>query len=152
MIRRFLPTDAESVAHLFAQTPEAAHWSAQSLVQLGTVGSQLWVATKNEGEVIGAIAWRDIAGEAEILNLAVESTHRRRGIGRQLMHAALDEIAARGATRVFLEVRESNLSAQLFYRQFGFSQDGRRRNYYSDPAEDAMLLSRPVRGSAPQTP
>jgi ribosomal-protein-alanine N-acetyltransferase len=58
------------------------------------------------------------------------------------METALEGAKARGVLRVFLVVRESNAAARAFYARLGFGQDGRRRNYYSDPAEDALLLSR----------
>lgn len=92
----------------------------------------------------GAVASREAAGEAEILNLAVGADWRRRGIGRQLMETALEGAMVRGVHRVFLEVRESNTGARAFYSQLGFVQDGRRPNYYRDPPEDALLLSRPL--------
>lgn len=150
MIRRMLASEREAVANLFAQTAEAAHWSAEDLSQLESSGAQMWVDV--EGTYLsGAVASRGAAGEAEVLNLAVGVDWRRQGIGRRLLQTALEGAIASGARRVFLEVRESNAGALAFYAQLGFAQDGRRRNYYRDPPEDALLLSRPVSGKTLQT-
>jgi ribosomal-protein-alanine N-acetyltransferase len=141
MIRPMLPPEKDAVASLFAGAPEAAHWSVQDLVQLEAVGARVWVEVQGD-ELAGAVASREVAGEAEILNLAVGAAWRRRGIGGRLMQTALEAARANGVGRVFLEVRESNATARAFYQRLGFSQEGRRRNYYSDPPEDALLLSR----------
>jgi [ribosomal protein S18]-alanine N-acetyltransferase len=141
MIRRMRASDKEAVAKLFAEAAEAAHWSAQDLSQLEATGARVWVDVE-ESQLAGAVASREAAGEAEILNLAVGADWRRRGIGRGLMGAALAEAISRGAGRAFLEVRESNAGARAFYSRLGFAEQGRRRNYYRDPAEDALLLSR----------
>ena len=141
MIRRMLASERSAVASLFADAPEAAHWSPQDLSQLEASGAEVRVDTE-DSHLAGAVAWREAADEAEILNLAVGSAWRRKGIGRSLMETALAELASSGAGRVFLEVRESNAGAQMFYCKLGFAEQGRRRNYYRDPLEDALLLSR----------
>jgi ribosomal-protein-alanine acetyltransferase len=141
MIRPMLASDAAAVAEIFGAAPEAARWRTQDLATLESAGAQAWVEVENEG-IIGAVAMREVSGDAEILNLAVAADWRRRGIGKRLMETALEAARERGATRVFLEVRESNAGARAFYARLGFSQDGRRPNYYRDPREDALLLSR----------
>lgn len=143
MIRRMLPSESAAVASLLAQAPEAAHWSTQDLSQLEASGAQVWVNVE-DGHLSGAVASREAGGEAEILNLAVGAGLRRRGIGRRLMETALEAAISSGTHRVFLEVRESNRGAQAFYLRMGFAQEGRRRKYYQNPPEDALLLSRPV--------
>jgi len=146
VIRPMLKSEAEAVASLFADAPEAAHWDRQSVSELVDAGAQMWVDME-EGRLAGALASRTMAGEAEILNLAVDAAWRRRGVGRRLMEAALDEAARRQARRVFLEVRESNAGARAFYARLRFAEGGRRRNYYRDPAEDALELARTVQES-----
>jgi ribosomal-protein-alanine N-acetyltransferase len=141
MIRRMLPSERDAVATLFAAVAEASHWSAPDLAQLEAAGAQVWVEAE-ESEPAGALALRQAADETEILNVAVRAGQRRRGIGRRLMETALQQAVSSGSRRVFLEVRESNAGAQAFYAQLGFAQDGRRRKYYRDPPEDALLLSR----------
>jgi ribosomal-protein-alanine N-acetyltransferase len=87
------------------------------------------------------VAWH-AADEAEIANLAVAPTLRGHGIGARLLDAALREVAGRGVTAVFLEVRESNAAARRLYATRGFVEVGRRRNYYRRPPEDALVLRR----------
>jgi ribosomal-protein-alanine N-acetyltransferase len=140
MIRPMLPSEKAAVANLFASAPEAAHWSTQDLAQLESAGSRVWVDVEGS-DLAGAVASREVAGEAEILNLAVGAAWRRRGIGGHLMDTALEVARASGVGRVFLEVRESNAAARAFYERLGFAQEGCRRSYYSDPPEDALLLS-----------
>lgn len=97
-----------------------------------------------EGEVVGYIFARVAAGEAEVLNLAVHPAHRSRGVGRSLLEQIVHRAARRGASLLFLEVRESNTQAQNFYRKMGFKQVGRRPNYYARPREDALVLAREI--------
>ena len=141
MIRRMLPSDMGAVARLFAEAPVAASWSVPEWAQLQVLGMRIWVAIEDQ-DIAGAVASREAADEAEILNLAVARDWRRRGIGRRLIETALQGAVAAGVRRVFLEVRESNAVARVFYRRLGFTETGRRRGYYHHPAEDALLLSR----------
>ena len=134
-------SEREAVATLFAASAEASRWSAQDIAQLQAAGARVWVDVE-DGELAGAVASREVAGEAEILNLAVGAAWRRRGIGRRLMQMAVEEAISRGVKRIFLEVRESNTGARAFYSGLGFAQEGRRREYYRNPLEDALLFSR----------
>jgi ribosomal-protein-alanine N-acetyltransferase len=81
--------------------------------------------------------------EAELESIAV--ARQRRGTGRRLMQALVEQLEQAGVTRIFLEVRASNQAARGLYQALGFSETGRRRAYYADPVEDAVLMSRPVR-------
>jgi ribosomal-protein-alanine N-acetyltransferase len=98
------------------------------------------VAEAPEG-ITGYLLARELAGEAEILNLAVVPEARRAGLGRALLDAGLEQLRQRGATRVWLEVRESNAAAQALYARRGFTTAGRRSRYYRAPVEDALVLS-----------
>jgi len=82
------------------------------------------------------------ADEAEIQSLAVAPAMRRQGIGALLLQATLTAARERGAAHVHLEVRESNTAARAFYRRHGFEETGRRRLYYRDPEESAVLMRR----------
>jgi len=75
-----------------------------------------------------------------ILNIAVDAPHRRRGVGRRLIEEAEDRFRERNATKVTLEVRESNMEARSFYQQRGYEEIGRVRAYYPD--EDAVIMSK----------
>lgn len=80
------------------------------------------------------------ADEAEIANIAVAPAHQRRGVAAQLLDSALRFARANGVTAIFLEVRLSNEPARCLYESRGFAPVGRRRAYYRDPLEDALVL------------
>lgn len=102
--------------------------------------SRCWVA-EADGEIVGMlVAWL-LVDEAHIATLAVHPAHRRRGIARKLLSHALRSMAEEGAVTSFLEVRESNIAAQELYRQFGYEAVGRRKRYYKDTDEDAILMT-----------
>lgn len=97
---------------------------------------------------VGFILARLAVGEGEILTVAVLRSHRRLGLGWQLMDAVLRELHARRADRLFLEVDETNRPALALYRRFGFVQVGRRPNYYAAPggaASGALVMRRDLR-------
>lgn len=85
------------------------------------------------------VAWF-AGGQGEIANLAVEESARGRGLGSELLDAALDEARGHGTEEVFLEVRSSNVRARELYESRGFVEVGRRRRYYRRPVEDAIIL------------
>jgi ribosomal-protein-alanine N-acetyltransferase len=97
---------------------------------------------------VGFILSRLAAGEAEILTVAVARSHRRLGLGWQLMDAVLRELHARRAEALFLEVDETNAPAIALYKRFGFRQVGRRPNYYSSAdgsSAGALVMRRDLR-------
>jgi [ribosomal protein S18]-alanine N-acetyltransferase len=140
MMRLMHTADWETVADLLASVAESAHWTTKDLSELERAGVELRVCTET-GQLTGIVAWREAVDEAEVLNVAVAPAWRRKGIATEMMNTAIEETRATGVRRVFLEVRESNAGAQAFYRRLGFAEAGRRRKYYNDPAEDALLLS-----------
>jgi [ribosomal protein S18]-alanine N-acetyltransferase len=92
------------------------------------------------GRLIGyAVCWT-VGGQAELGNVAVAASERRRGTGRRLVQEALRRIRERGADECYLEVRSSNDTARALYEECGFSVVGRRRNYYVRPVEDALVM------------
>lgn len=95
----------------------------------------------NGKSLSGFISARVSAGELHINNIGVHETSRRRGIGSVLLRAALARGQRLGAQAARLEVRAGNVGAQSLYRQYGFAVAGRRRHYYRDPSEDALLMS-----------
>lgn len=102
--------------------------------------SRCWVA-EVDGRVVGMIiAWL-LVDEAHIATIATHPDHRRRGIARKLLMHALRYMSREGAVTSFLEVRESNTAAQEMYRRFGYEQVGRRKRYYKDTNEDAILMT-----------
>ena len=92
------------------------------------------------GEVLGFITCSLIPPEAEIENIVVAGSSRKHGIGRQLLSEVIKQLGNAGIETIHLEVRASNRAAIGLYESQGFTESGRRRNYYSDPIEDAVLM------------
>ncbi len=97
---------------------------------------------EHDNVVVGFACFRAAGGEAELLNLAVLPKARRQGGGSRLLKQVLLEVADRGAERIYLEVRESNVAALRLYARFGFQPVGRRLEYYTQPIADAVILRR----------
>jgi [ribosomal protein S18]-alanine N-acetyltransferase len=133
-----LPRLAELEAAAFAEP-----WSAGLLAsELAQPGSLLLVAAAGgggQGPLLGYACFRQAAGEAELLRVAVDPAARRRGLGRRLIAAGLERLRASGVARCHLEVRPANAAALAAYRTLGFTLCGRRRAYYRD-GSDALLL------------
>ncbi len=92
----------------------------------------------------GFILLRTVADEAEILTLAVHPAGRRQGLGARLVREAGTAAAARGVTRLFLEVADDNTAARALYARAGFAEVGRRPGYYARPGgerRDALILA-----------
>jgi ribosomal-protein-alanine N-acetyltransferase len=102
--------------------------------------SRCWVA-ELDGKVVGMIVIWLIVDEAHVATIATDPEYRRQGIGRRLLAHALRRLITDGARSSFLEVRESNIVAQEMYRKFGYEVTGRRRRYYRDNDEDAILMT-----------
>ena len=111
--------------------------------ELGNGGvSHFMLARASDGAVVGFCSYWRVVDEVHINNLAVLPTFRRQGIGRALLKRILTEAAREGATRALLEVRRSNEDARRLYETLGFTVAGIRRQYYSHPTEDAVVLWR----------
>jgi ribosomal-protein-alanine acetyltransferase len=139
-IRKLAASDVPAVSAILHESPEAALWSSESLLQLASADPAAWVVDLN-GVLVGFLIGRIVADEFEILNMAVSRAHRRSGIGSKLLETALEFSTTAGSARAYLEVRASNGPAIALYARCGFAECGRRDRYYRDPVEDALLLS-----------
>ena len=96
---------------------------------------------KSTTPIAGYIVARETAGELHINNVAVRPEFRRRGIGAALLESVIQEARRRKANTAFLEVRSGNYAAQALYEKCGFRAIAQRANYYSEPREDAVVMS-----------
>jgi ribosomal-protein-alanine acetyltransferase len=106
------------------------------------IGSQPRTAlvVEQDGSVVGFIVGRQAPNEWEIENIAVTGAARRCGLGSRLVGELLDLVRNYGGKAVFLEVRESNRAARALYEKWAFIEVGRRKMYYQNPGEDALVL------------
>lgn len=125
-------------------------WSkADYQKELKNENALLLVAEKNE-KVLGFASARLITSSVEILNIGVLPEERKKGIGNALLRKALELGREKKAVECWLEVRFSNLGAQKFYQKNNFQIVGRRKNYYQNPVEDAILMTLIILESNPK--
>jgi glyceraldehyde 3-phosphate dehydrogenase len=143
-LRRATPAD---IAPLVALERRSFDWpwgrlSFEGELSAPGADSRVAWALKAHGEerIVGYIFFRFIADEAHIFRVAVDPAWRRCGLGARLVAECLDAARARGLAAVVLEARASNTEAIAWYRKFGFMEVARRRGYYSDRHEDALIL------------
>jgi [ribosomal protein S18]-alanine N-acetyltransferase len=154
LIRLATAADISSIVHLERSCASAAHWTEQQYRQLlesedakrlVLVADAPFHSAPDENapgssfDILGFLVARHLTPEWELENLVVASTARRQGLGRRLMQALLAMARETNSHSVFLEVRESNAAARSLYEKTGFAQTGRRKAYYKDPPEDALL-------------
>ncbi len=117
-------------------------WSRQSIEEELENDTSLFYAAVENGRVIGYIGMSAVIDEGYIFNVAVDAEHRRRGVGTALITELVNYAKKNGFSFLTLEVRESNRDAVSLYSQLGFIEVGRRRAYYSEPDEDAVLMTK----------
>ena len=139
-IRPFRPTDSPTIGEILRDSTEAAQWPAESYATLAASPSGLLLVCEGSARVIGFLAARQTADEAEVLNIAVHKDFRRQGAASALLVAALDKFQRSDVVSVFLELRASNRAANALYERHGFVSAGSRKAYYRDPPEDAVCM------------
>lgn len=134
--------DIPAILEIERATPTAAHWDEQEYLRALRPGGlpERVLLSAEDGVVHGFVFAKVLGPEWEIENVVVHPDCRRRGLGSQLLADLILRARSRGASSVYLEVRESNHPARKLYSQLGFSEIGRRKSYYSDPEEDALLF------------
>ena len=139
-IRRMTEEDLDSVERIEKETFPRPWTRDNYLHELTRNVAARYLVAEYEGNVIGyAGAWI-IIDESHITNIAIDARYRGRGYGFQLVHALLQYLSNLGANYTTLEVRESNQAAIRLYTKLGFIKVGRRKKYYEDNQEDALIL------------
>jgi [ribosomal protein S18]-alanine N-acetyltransferase len=143
LVRSANPGDIAAMHHIAAHAATASEWSLEQYNALFTPESPRRVALviEEQGMVKGFIVGRVLGPDWEIENIAVTGDARRRGLGSRMLGEFIALARKEGATTVMLEVRESNQAARMLYEKWAFQESGRRKAYYSNPAEDAILLT-----------
>lgn len=138
-IRPMKNTDAPAVAALERQC-FSDPWGTEEFREIENSRLDRGISAWVDGRLAGYVILRMVAGEGEILRVAVEPSGRRQGIGRMLVAAARSAAEQENGEKLFLEVRAGNQAAIGLYRSSGFSEYGIRKNYYRFPTEDAVLM------------
>lgn len=115
-------------------------WSERSVASELDNPLSLWLVAIRDGQVVGYIGSQTVLDETDIMNVAVSPDFRGLGIGRELMTGLEARLRQNGVGAITLDVRPTNEPAVHLYRRQGFRQVGRRKNYYHNPTEDALIL------------
>ena len=155
-VRPAIVADLPAIFELERCSPSAAHWSRQHYENLLAIANSqprperlAWVLEK-EGEtpervanktpeVVAFLVARRIDVEWELENIVVADAVRRQGLGTLLLRGLVAHVRSEQGRGIFLEVRESNQKARQLYQKLGFEESGLRKNYYANPAENAIL-------------
>jgi ribosomal-protein-alanine N-acetyltransferase len=145
-VRRMRAADLGRVLAIAEGLAEAPRWPASAYsaaidAENRPLRITLVAETGEPGIPAGFLTASLVPPEAELETIAVDAEAQRRGVGSLLLRALAEELGARQIATLNLEVRASNRAAIGLYRAQGFVEAGRRRRYYSDPEEDAVLMS-----------
>lgn len=120
----------------------SAPWTEDGIrEELGNENAH-FLSAVSDGRVLGYIGVHEICGEAYIANIAVRPEYRRLGLGERLISAAADGAKARNCEFITLEVRKSNAPAIALYLKQGYNIAGERKNFYTDPVEDGLIMTK----------
>ena len=139
-IRTMLPEDLPQAAALEADCFGPDAWSEQALGQALSDKNALYLSCIEDGRLIACCGIWQSFEDGDITNVAVEEGSRRKGCARRLLLELMRRAALRGVENFTLEVRESNLPAVRLYESLGFTVEGIRKNFYRDPAENALIM------------
>jgi [ribosomal protein S18]-alanine N-acetyltransferase len=148
LVRKATVQDVTEMIRLERQCPTTSHWTEQQYLDLLAARSgsptRLTLVAHHDGSsaLAGFLVARHSAPEWELENIVVAPAVRRMGIGKQLMNTLQVQARQSNSDAILLEVRESNTAARRLYEELGFRETGRRKAYYTNPREDAVLYSK----------
>lgn len=132
--------DAERIAAV-EKSCFSSPWSENAIKESLQAGTHMFAAEGADG-IVGYIGVNCVAGEGYITDIAVYENMRGKGVGSYLISYTVESAKAAGLEFLSLEVRVSNENAIRLYKKYGFVQEGRRKNFYTDPREDALILTK----------
>ena len=135
MLRRDTPEVLEIENHSFDNP-----WSEEDFIRCLRQRNCIGKVVEIDGQIVGFMIYELHKTRFHILNIAVHEAFLRRGVGRALINDRVKRMCATRRDRILLEVRETNLDAQCFFRQVGFRAISVLRDFYDDTTEDAYLM------------
>lgn len=139
IIRRMRQEDIKQVSRI-EKDSFSVPWSENAFLKAMEDEHSLYLVAEQEDTILGMCGVRNILGEGEITNVAVDANARGRGIGRRLMEELLKKGEDLGIQCYTLEVRGSNQPAVQLYQSIGFVVEGVRKNFYERPIEDGLIM------------
>lgn len=117
-------------------------WSLRAFTETVQKENFRYFVAEEAGEILGYCGFLFVLDEAEIPNVCVKPSARKQGVGKQMMTVLIEAAQKLGMSVLFLEVRESNVAARRLYESLGFEKIGIRKNFYEQPVEHAVLMSK----------
>ena len=139
-IRFYTDADAPHIAELEKEC-FADPWSQNAITEAAKYGT-IFLLAEQDGKILGYLGMKPVLDEGYISNVAVTSSARGKGIGSALLEKLTSYAKENGIKTISLEVRPSNAPAIALYEKFGYKQVGRRKNFYSHPTEDGLILTK----------
>jgi ribosomal-protein-alanine N-acetyltransferase len=143
VIERMTESDLDGVVEI-EKAVFADPWPKRAFKYDLSSDYSLPLTAKVENSVVGYASVYFVMDEMQIGNIAVAPGFQHRGIGAKMIRYIIDEAKRLKIARIYLEVRQSNENAQKLYLKFGFVISGRRRLYYSNPTEDALIMVKEI--------
>ena len=140
-VRRMTKEDCAAVAAIEAVS-FSMPWSLRAFTDTVEKENFRYFVAEEDGEILGYCGFLFVLDEAEIPNVCVKESARKRGVGKEMMSVLLEEARKLGLTVLYLEVRESNQAARRLYESLGCVENGIRKNFYEQPVEHAVLMSK----------
>ena len=141
LIRDMTATDLDEVYEIEKET-FSDPWSKASFLDSISDPSNHYLVAIIDEEVVGYCGYWGVAGEGYIYNVAVRASHKRRGVGLMMLEELIAQAVGRGITSMTLEVRKSNIAAISLYKKLGLTEAGIRKDFYTKPIEDAIIMWR----------
>lgn len=145
-VRRMTMEDGAAVAEMEHQLFFDA-WSEKSILETLSQPNSICLMAEKAGRAAGYILAYRAADEAEIARIAVAKELQRQGVARALLDDFESACRAQEINKLLLDVRSGNMAARALYEKSGFQEDGIRQRFYQDPEEDAVLMSKAIRGN-----
>jgi len=139
IIRPMEKKDVHEVSIIEAENFKSP-WSEKAFLDTFLNTNLLYLVAQDKDRIIGMCGVHHILGEGEITNVAVANNYKRQHIGEQMMTALMEKGRIMGIDAFTLEVRVSNEAAIFLYEKLGFVTEGRRKNFYENPQEDALIM------------
>ena len=141
ILREMLIDDLEQVMEIERELFHVP-WTREGFFTFLTREDAMFLVVEEKEQILGYCVLLMVLDEGDITNVAVRRDRQKEGIGNFLMESLIRLAAERGVTTIHLEVRVGNDRAIRLYERNGFTRDGIRKGYYSDPIEDALLMTR----------
>lgn len=138
-IRPMVNKDLEQVCDI-EQDTFSEPWSYNSFSTSIAAKDNTYLVAEENGEVLGYCGMWGSIDEGQITNVAVKKSHRGKKIGHRLVKTLIDYGKEDGFSAFTLEVRKGNVAARKLYENLGFTDSGTRKNFYSKPTEDAVIM------------